>query len=260
MTTYTLEDLQAIMVLLRRECPWDQKQTPQSLTRYAIEEAYEVEQAVQSGDSAAVADELGDLLLQVVFQSVMYQEQHAFGFEQVVDGLCHKLIRRHPHVFGGQELETEAQVSAQWEAIKQQEKQGSGSIQTTSLLSAVKHGPAVMQAESLQKTVAKVGFDWPDIQGARAKLTEELSELDEAIGLQDAEAITDELGDAFFALINVARKLNVSPEMALLGTIRKFRRRFQTVETSLQASGRDWADSSLEELDRWWDEAKGLER
>lgn len=251
MSRYALDDLLGLMERLRAECPWDRVQTPQSLTRYAIEEAYEVEAAIRDGDVEHIRDELGDLLLQVVFQARMHEEAGQFNFADVIDTLAQKLVRRHPHVFASASADDSAAVNAQWEQIKQQERGG-----TRRRLDEVKAGPALMQAQQLQKQAAKLGFDWPDVDGARDKLHEELAELDEAIALADQAAIEDELGDCVFALVNVARKLNVQSETAVLGTVHKFRSRFAYIEDRLAEQGKTPEQSSLAEMDALWDAAK----
>jgi MazG family protein len=270
MTTYQLDDLLHIMRRLRNECPWDKAQTPQSLTRYAIEEAYEVEAAIQSGNRADIRDELGDLLLQVVFQSQLFSETGAahncghpdeiFDFYDVVNGLAHKLIRRHPHVFGSDDsmqasATSQTEVNQLWEQVKQTERMSEGKSPRRRL-DDVKPGPALMQAQDLQKQAAKLGFDWPDVQGVKDKLTEELAELEQAILSEDKAHIEDELGDCFFALINVARKLNIHSETALLGTIHKFRQRFAYIEDQLAAQGKTPEQSNLQEMDVLWEQAK----
>lgn len=256
--TAPLLELLAVMQRLRRDCPWDQAQTPQSLTRYAIEEAYEVEAAIQSGDIDHIRDELGDLLLQVVFQAEMHQEAGHFNFFDIARTLTQKLIRRHPHVFGNEQAASSADVNVLWEQVKSAERRLEPA--KDSVLDDIKHGPALIQAQSLQKIAAKVGFDWPDVQGARDKLAEELAELDAAIAAADKAAIEDELGDTFFALVNVARKSGIQSESAILGTIAKFRRRFGFVETQLAAQGKRLEDVDLATMDTLWDEAKRLER
>ena len=249
-----MEQLLAIMKQLRAECPWDREQTPESLTQYAIEEAYEVEEAVRSGDVNEVKNELGDLLLQVVFQSQMYSEQGAFDFSDVVDAICQKLIRRHPHVFQKDQFEnlSPEQVSSLWKEIKQQEKQD----KPQSRLDEVKHGPALTQAEDIQKNVAKVGFDFPDVTQAYDKVKEELAEFEEAIQLQKSDEITEEFGDCLFSLINVGRKLGISSEMALLGTVHKFKSRFAYIEDQINLKNKRLEDVSLQEMDQLWDQAK----
>ena len=253
-----VEQLLAVMRELREKCPWDQKQTPQSLTKYAIEEAYEVEDAVQTGNLDEIRNELGDLLLQVVFQSQMYQEQGAFTFDDVVESLIEKLIRRHPHVFQTEQFSNLSadEVTALWQQIKQQEKQG----KTTSLLDGVKHGPTLVQAEQIQKTAAKIGFDFPDTAGAIEKFHEEWQELQQAIASQETDQIEAEFGDCLFSLINVGRKLHLSGEMALLRTNRKFRQRFAYIEHQALQQGREVETLSLEEMDALWDKAKEQEK
>lgn len=249
-----MEQLLNIMRELREKCPWDQQQTPESLTGYAIEEAYEVEAAVRSGKAEDVRDELGDLLLQVVFQSQMYSEQGAFDFQDVVQAICDKLIRRHPHVFQAAQF---TQLSAEdvavlWQDIKQKEKQG----KAISRLDQIKHGPALQQAEGIQKNAAKIGFDFPDVEQAYVKLEEELAELKQALANHNSDEIADEFGDCLFSLVNIGRKLNVSSEMALLSTIHKFRSRFAYIEMQANAQHKKIEDLSLAEMDQWWEQAK----
>ena len=261
MITYDLNDLLHIMQRLRAECPWDKAQTPLSLTRYAIEEAYEVEAAIRDGHTDAIKDELGDLLLQVVFQSQMLSEAETiqsqglqgqpFAFADVVQQLSEKMVRRHPHVFGENKLQQAQQVNEVWEQVKLQERGGQ-----RRRLDEVKPGPALMQAQALQKQAAQLGFDWPDVQGAQDKLQEEVQELEQAIAEQDSAAIADELGDCLFALVNVARMLGVQSENALLGTIHKFRQRFAFIEDQLAIQGKTPEQSSLQEMDALWDAAK----
>lgn len=261
-----LAELQHIMVRLRSACPWDQAQTPQSLTRYAIEEAYEVEAAVQSGQPAQVCDELGDLLLQVVFQAQMYAEQGAFTLNDVIEGLCRKLIRRHPHVFSNDgehpAASDPAAVARQWEAIKAQERAQQQLLQTrpASVLDQVKPGPALLQAVSLHKLAAGQGFDWPDHAAVFQKVNEELAELGTAVQQRDQQAISDELGDCLFALSSLAVHLQVNPEMALLGTLHRFRIRFARVEQlayqSTQQQGKSLAELDHTLLDQLWQTAK----
>ena len=256
---YKMEQLLSIMKQLRAECPWDREQSPESLTRYAIEEAYEVEEAVRIGDVEEVKNELGDLLLQVVFQSQMYSEQGAFNFDDVVEAICQKLIRRHPHVFEKEKFEqlTPEQVSSLWQDIKHQEKQQKakqGKLQ--SRLNTVKHGPALSQAEDIQKNVAKIGFDFPDAVQAYEKVKEELAEFEEAMESGKSDEMLDEFGDCLFSLINVGRKLGISSEMALLGTIHKFKTRFAYIEEQINFKNKQLEDCTLEEMDQLWDQAK----
>lgn len=256
---HKMEQLLTIMKQLRAECPWNREQTPESLTRYAIEEAYEVEEAVRIGDIDEVKNELGDLLLQVVFQSQMYSEQGAFDFNDVVEAICQKLIRRHPHVFEKEKFEqlSPEQVSSLWQEIKQQEKQQKakqGKVQ--SRLDVIKHGPALSQAEDIQKNVAKIGFDFPDALQAYGKVKEELMEFEEAIQSEKTDDIIDEFGDCLFSLINVGRKLGISSEMALLGTIHKFKTRFAYIEEQINFKNKQLEDCTLVEMDQLWDQAK----
>lgn len=251
-----MEQLLAVMQELREKCPWDQKQTPNSLTPYAIEEAYEVEAAIRSGDIQHIKEELGDLLLQVVFQSQMYSEQGAFNFHDVVQGITEKLIRRHPHVFQAEQfnqLDAE-QVSSLWKKIKQQEKQG----KPQSRLDQIKHGPTLQQAEQIQKNAAQIGFDFANVADAYAKLEEELAELQQAIKQQNSNEIQAELGDCLFSLINVGRKLGINNEIALLGTIDKFRTRFAYIENQAQLQNKSVEQLSLMEMDRLWEQAKNI--
>lgn len=251
-----MEQLLAVMQELREKCPWDQKQTPNSLTPYAIEEAYEVEAAIRSGDIQHIKEELGDLLLQVVFQSQMYSEQDAFNFQDVVQGITEKLIRRHPHVFQAEQfnqLDAE-QVSSLWKQIKQQEKQG----KPQSRLDQIKHGPTLQQAEQIQKNAAHIGFDFANVKDAYAKLEEELNELQQAIKQQNSDEIEAELGDCLFSLVNVGRKLGVNNEIALLGTIDKFRTRFAYIENQAQLQNKTVEQLSLMEMDQLWEQAKNI--
>ena len=249
-----MEKLLSIMQTLREKCPWDQAQTPMSLTRYAIEEAYEVEDAVRSGDWQHVKEELGDLLLQVVFQAQMYSEQGVFDFNDVVESISEKLIRGHPHVFQSEKFDqlNETDVAELWEKIKADEKKD----QPQSRLDEVKHGPAVTQAEQIQKNVAKIGFDFENVDDAYQKLEEELSELREAVLNNNSDEIQDEFGDCLFSLINVGRKLNVSSEMSLLSTIHKFKSRFGYIEDQAIQQNKNLEQMSLEEMDQLWDKAK----
>ena len=249
-----MEQLLAVMRELREKCPWDQQQTPQSLTQYAIEEAYEVEAAVRQGNIEDIRDELGDLLLQVVFQSQMYSEQNAFDFNDVVKAITQKMIRRHPHVFQADaflQLSSD-DVALLWQQIKQQEKQA----KIQSRLDEVKHGPAIQQAHEIQKKAAKIGFDFPNVNDAFGKLNEEFSELQQAMQNQNSDEIFDEFGDCLFSLINVGRKLGLSSEMALLSTIHKFKTRFAFIEDQALRHHKTVENMTLEEMDQLWEQAK----
>jgi tetrapyrrole methylase family protein/MazG family protein len=249
-----MEKLLAIMQELREKCPWDQQQTPVSLTRYAIEEAYEVEAAIRVGDIDEIRNELGDLLLQVVFQSQMFSEQGAFNFQDVVEAISEKLIRRHPHVFQADQYHnlTPEQVSELWKQIKTQEKQG----KAQSRLDEIKHAPALVQAHEIQHKAAQLGFDFATVEDAYGKLDEELAELQQAIKNQNNNEIQEEFGDCLFSLINVGRKLGVSSETALLATIHKFRSRFAFIEQQALRQHKDLQEMSLAEMDKLWEQAK----
>ncbi|WP_109440433.1 nucleoside triphosphate pyrophosphohydrolase [Acinetobacter haemolyticus] len=249
-----MEKLLEIMRELRQKCPWDQQQTPESLTRYAIEEAYEVEAAIRVGDLDEIRQELGDLLLQVVFQSQMFSEQGAFDFQDVVDAISEKLIRRHPHVFQAEKFQnlSPEQVSELWQQIKQQEKQD----KPKSRLDEVKHAPALMQAHEIQKKAAQLGFDFETVEDAYGKLDEELAELQQALKTEKTDEIQEEFGDCLFSLINVGRKLGLSSETALLATIHKFRSRFAYIEQQAHRQQKDLQEMSLAEMDQLWEQAK----
>ncbi|WP_436872354.1 nucleoside triphosphate pyrophosphohydrolase [Acinetobacter haemolyticus] len=249
-----MEKLLEIMRELRQKCPWDQQQTPESLTRYAIEEAYEVEAAIRVGDLDEIRQELGDLLLQVVFQSQMFSEQGAFDFHDVVDAISEKLIRRHPHVFQAEKFQNlnPEQVSELWKQIKQQEKQG----KPRSRLDEVKHAPALVQADEIQKKAAQLGFDFETVEDAYGKLDEELAELQQALKTGKTDEIQEEFGDCLFSLINVGRKLGLSSETALLATIHKFRSRFAYIEQQAHRQQKDLQEMSLAEMGQLWEQAK----
>lgn len=249
-----MEKLLEIMQELRQKCPWDQQQTPESLTRYAIEEAYEVEAAIREGNIDEIRNELGDLLLQVVFQSQMFSEKGAFDFNDVVDAISEKLIRRHPHVFQADQFKdlSSDQVSELWKQIKLQEKKD----KSVSRLDEIKHAPALVQAQEVQKKAAQLGFDFETVTDAYAKLEEELGELQQAIKNQKNDEIQEEFGDCLFSLINVGRKLGQSSETALLATIYKFRSRFAYIEQQAQRQNKDLQKMSLAEMDELWEQAK----
>lgn len=252
----SVDQLLEIMRQLREKCPWDQAQTPLTLTKYAIEEAYEVEQAVRSGSVDDIREELGDLLLQVIFQSQMYAEQGAFDFYDVVQTLAEKLIRRHPHVFQAEKFQalSEQQVAELWQKIKAEEKAGKAS----SSLDQVKPGPAILQAVDIQKVAAKAGFDFEDAQDAYVKLEEELQELQEAVAIGDSDEIQGELGDCLFSLVNVGRKLNQSSEVALLATVAKFRQRYGYIEAQAKQQNKNIEQLSLDEMEQLWQQAKQI--
>jgi len=265
----TIVDLVAIMAALRTPgtgCPWDLEQNFETIAPYTLEEAYEVADAIEKKDMAALKDELGDLLFQVVYHAQMAQEDGAFEFDDVVDVICEKMVRRHPHVFGDESVQSSTEVDGLWERIKAEEKAQSGEQQADKgLLDSVPFAfPALTRSIKLQNKAARVGFDWPSIPPVFEKAREELGELEHAIaaaqsGDGDADAIEDEYGDFLFVVANMARHLKIDPERALRRTCAKFTRRFSHVERALAAEGRTPDQADLDEMERLWNEAKALE-
>lgn len=266
--TGELDDLLALMARLRVDCPWDKKQTNHSLIPYAIEEAYELGEAVQTDDDEDIKGELGDVLLQVIFHCQLYAEQGRFDLSDVITTLQQKLIRRHPHVFERETLKDEMAVKARWDEIKAEENEARAARgKPRRRLDATKAGSALMQAQSVQKQASKLGFDWQNVSGAFAKLDEEISELkSELLDKSQAEIeaniadIEKELGDCMFALVNVARKLDLDAEAALLTCVHKFKSRFGYIEAQLETRGKRLEDSHLSEMDALWESAKQHER
>ncbi len=261
---YNLNDLVSIMAKLRSPegCPWDRRQTHQSLKPDLLEETYEVLDAIDNGSPADLQEELGDLLLQVVFHAQLAAEERQFNVNDVVSGLCKKLIRRHPHVFADATAEDVADVFQHWDAVKQQERQDANETDadTASTLASIPRTlPALMRAEKIQKRVARVGFDWPDPAGPLEKLSEELKELTSAVDSGVPPDIEDELGDLFFSLVNLSRFLNTSPELALDATNQKFVRRFQALEQLARSEGLALNTMSLEAMDALWERVKADE-
>jgi len=248
-------------------CPWDLEQDFSTIAPYTIEEAYEVADAIARGDLGDLRDELGDLLLQVVFHARMAEEQHAFSFGDVVEAITAKMIRRHPHVFADSHGRlTPSDVKGAWERIKAEEKaeraarRPEGDVSHKSLLSSVKAGqPALSRAMELQRKASSVGFDWNDPRAVLHKIREEADEIEAALDRGDAGELAEETGDLLFALVNLARHVGADPEMALRGTNTKFERRFAYIERALAAQGRSLEGTSLEEMDALWNEAKGGE-
>jgi ATP diphosphatase len=254
--------LVAIMARLRdqeRGCPWDMVQDFDSIAPYTIEEAYEVADAIERRDMGDLRDELGDLLLQVVYHARMAEEAGAFGFDDVVRAVADKMVRRHPHVFGADDRDkSPEQQTRDWEAIKAAERAAAG---PSSALDGVTPGlPALTRAVKLQNRAARVGFDWPDAGAVLAKIAEETAELVEARETGDAGRVLEEYGDLMFVMANLARHLKIDPEAALRAASAKFTRRFQAIEAALAADGRAPADSTLQEMDALWDAAKRAER
>lgn len=254
--SYNIQDLVEIMRLLRAPggCPWDAQQTHESIKKNLIEETYEVIEAINKNDNDLLCEELGDLLMQVVFHACMETEKGAFNFDDVCDGICKKLIERHPHVFGETIISGVDDVLTNWDDIKRKTK---GQKTTTqSMLSVPRELPALMRAAKLQKKAADVGFDWSDVSGALDKLQEEIDELRQAVENEDSENMTEELGDVLFSAVNVSRFIKADAEESLTAASDKFLSRFTTVEKLAGERGIDMKASSLDELDRLWDEAK----
>jgi MazG family protein len=243
-------------------CPWDREQTHASLKPMLIEEAYEVLEAVDEGDDAELAGELGDLLLQVVFHAQIAAEEKRFTVADVIARVSEKMVRRHPHVFAEEKADTSGEVLRNWEAIKEAENAKAGRADASMLDSVSRVVPALMEAYQMTTKVSRVGFEWPEAAGALGKLEEEVRELKEALASGEAgEArVGEEVGDLFFSAVNVARMLGHDPESALKGANRKFRRRFRHVEDRLRETGRKPADATLTEMDALWDEAKEREK
>jgi len=241
-------------------CPWDIVQTFDTIAPYTIEEAYEVADAIARGDDADLRDELGDLLLQVVYHARMAEEAGAFGFDDVARAISDKMVRRHPHVFGDESREKSPErQTADWERIKAAER--AGRPETASALDGVAAGlPALTRAVKLQNRAARVGFDWPDAGHVTSKIAEEAAELAEAVASGDADHAREEYGDLMFVMANLARHLDIDPESALREANLKFTRRFQAVEAALARDGRTPSDSTLQEMDVLWDAVKRAER
>lgn len=251
-------------------CPWDVMQTFESIKPYTIEEAYEVSDAIERRDMGDLCDELGDLLLQVVFHAQMAEEDGEFSFGDVVEAITRKMIRRHPHVFAISEASTPGAVKKQWEEIKSEEKReraerrarrGIGQDFTSGFLGSVQRSfPALTEAIKLQERAAKVGFDWSAPEPILDKIEEEIDELRVALRDGDRAKVSDELGDLIFAVVNIGRHVNADPEQALRGTNTKFRRRFSHIEQTLEAEGETLEGATLERMEDIWQAAKAIER
>lgn len=254
---YGIEDLLQIMRLLRSPegCPWDREQTHTSIRSDFLEETHEAIEAINNDDPAALEEELGDVLLQVVFHAQIEAEQNRFTFEDVVDGIAKKLVVRHPHVFGQETVDGTGQVLKNWDAIKRETK--GGKTQADLLRSVPRSLPALMRAAKVQSRARRVGFDWPDVSGALDALDSERQELAGAMAQGGSSEIEEELGDLLFSAVNVSRFLKVDAEQALTVATDKFIRRFAVVEELAREQGLDMTQASIEELDGLWKQAKG---
>ena len=259
--TASVTRLLEIMARLRdrdRGCPWDLEQTFATIAPYTIEEAYEVADAIERNDLRELKDELGDLLFQVVFHARMAEEAGAFAFDDVARAICDKMLRRHPHVFGDQKVAGSAQLSKRWEEIKRDER---GATEPRSgVLDDVPIGlPALTRAVKLGKRAATVGFDWPDVARVRAKVDEELAELDAAAAGGKRDEVAAEMGDLLFSIANWCRHLELDPETCLRSANERFARRFRSVEAAVAASGQPWSSFDADALDALWRRAKATE-
>lgn len=244
------EDLVELIAILRKECPWDRKQTHHSIKDNLIEEAYEAVEAIDNNDFTELKKELGDLLLHIVFQSKMASETDQFSIDDVIYSISEKLIRRHPHVFGDTAADEDTQVTANWEAIKLDEGR-------ESILDGVPRNlPGLIRAQRMQEKAANVGFDWTEWRLAWTKLNEEIDEWNYAVENQSAEKQKEEFGDLLFSLVNVGRLLGINAEDSIRGANQKFTDRFQFIEERLKEQGKSIVDATLEEMDALWNKAK----
>ncbi|MEW6054625.1 MAG: nucleoside triphosphate pyrophosphohydrolase [Nitrospirota bacterium] len=252
------QDLLTIMQRLRDEkgCPWDKKQTRETLKPYIIEEAYELIEAIEENNPEKIKEELGDLLFQIVFQCQLGKEQGEFSFPDVIEHIGTKMISRHPHVFGDAECGTPEELIQQWEVLKKKE----GKLRDSILEGVPSAMSSLLRAHRLQKRAAQAGFDWEKVEDVLKKVDEEMNELKAALRSGKREEMEDELGDIFFMLVNLSRFMKINPEDAHRKTISKFIRRFRYIEMKAAEQGMELADMTLEEMDRLWDEAKGKER
>lgn len=260
MTEHPFERLVSIMrtLLGPQGCPWDREQTPATLKPYLIEEIYEVCESIDRGDAAALREELGDVLMHIVFLSLLAEQSGQFRLPEVIDGVADKMVKRHPHVFGEARLETADEVVDQWERIKAEERQ-TKSAEASRLDGVPRALPALLRAHRMQEKAAKVGFDWPAIGDVWAKVREEIDEFEQAAEAGDPEAAEDEFGDLLFVLVNIGRWKRLNAESALQRTNEKFLRRFRHIEARARAMGRRLEEMTLAEMDALWEEAKGRE-
>lgn len=252
---YSLEDFIGIMRRLIAEdgCPWDKVQTHESLRRYLIEESYEVIDAINNNDKENLCEELGDVLLQVVFHSLIAEKNSDFSFNEVINGVSEKMIRRHPHIFAQENAETPQEVLKNWEEIKKVEKNYTSVTET---LKSVPHSlPALMRAEKVQNKAAKIGFDFENVYQALEKLEEEIGELKEEINGKECK-IMEEYGDLLFAATNISRFLKINPEFALTNATEKFINRFEYIESALASQGKELSSASVEEMNAFWNQSK----
>jgi MazG family protein len=255
----SFDELVALMTRLRgpEGCPWDRKQTLASLKPFIVEEAYEVVEAIDRNERAALAEELGDFLLQVVFVAEITREEGSFDIYDVITNIHDKLVRRHPHVFGNVEAKDAEQVLVNWEKLKNEERKA----ENKSVLAGVPQSlPALLKASRLTEKAARVGFDWRRAEDVFAKIDEEVEELREAVEEKEQQKIHDEIGDLLFSIANIARKLDVNAEEALQSANRKFSRRFEAMERTVRTDGRNLDQLTLEQMDTLWDQAKVAER
>ncbi len=254
---YTLDDLVQVIRILRGEngCPWDRVQTHETIRQDMLEEAYEAADAIDKGNMGNLCEELGDVLMQVVFHAEIEAEKGGFTIEDVIRGICEKMVYRHPHVFGNGEVQadTAEQVLVNWEELKKKEKHTE--TQTEVMKNVPDALPALIRARKVQKKAADVGFDFPDALGAIQKVYEEIQELEESVKLENGTE-EEEFGDILFALVNISRFLKINPEFALTKAIKKFINRFEYIEKSALLQGKDLSSMTLEEMDLLWDEAK----
>lgn len=251
-----IERLKSLMDKLRIGCPWDAEQTFESIAPYTIEEAYEVSEAIDRKDMISLREELGDLLFQIIFQTKISSEVAGFNFDDVCDDLTRKMVDRHPHVFQFTDDRTAQEQTVSWEDTKAAERKAKGH---TSLLDDVPLAlPELMRAAKLQKRASRVGFDWPSLEGVMDKIIEEAQEVADAAETKDQDAIEDEIGDLLFAVTNLARKLDVDPELALRRTNSKFTLRFKHIEDTAKRDERDVKDMSLDEMEALWQAAKSF--
>ncbi len=253
---YTFEDLQEIMERLRSPegCPWDREQTHESLKRHMLEETYEALEAIEAADDEMMKEELGDVLLQIVFHGRIAEEDNRFDTSDIVDGICRKLIERHTHVFGEDIAEDPEAVLKNWDRIKNKSK---GFTSHTEKINAIpKTYPALLRSLKIQEKAAKAGFDWVEVDGAIEKTMEEIGEFMEAYRSRDRHSMKNEMGDLFFSLVNVCRFMDIEPEITLQETSDRFIRRFAYIEKNVQKAGKEMENMTLDELDEFWDKAK----